>query len=334
LKHLNRPYRLLCILAFGLAHCTEAPQQFTELSSKETGLDFRNDIVETPYNNILTYEYTYNGAGLAAGDVNNDGLADLYFSGNSVPNKLFINQGHWRFKDITATSKTAGRKDWKTGVAMADVNGDGWLDIYVCYSGNAPGEGYNLPVIKDHPQRANQLFINNGCEPGGTPTFTERAAEYGLDARGTFSTQAYFFDYDLDGDLDVFLVNHANTFYSAFFNTKRLRNLRHPYFGNKLFQNNNNRFVEVSARAGFHGSGLNFGLSAAISDLNFDNWPDIYVTNDYEEQDFCYINNGINCLGTYQNLGWARISRISTMMAFPICSCWICCPKITTGKNC
>jgi enediyne biosynthesis protein E4 len=308
LKHLNRPYRLLCILAFGLAHCTEAPQQFTELSSKETGLDFRNDIVETPYNNILTYEYTYNGAGLAAGDVNNDGLADLYFSGNSVPNKLFINQGHWRFKDITATSKTAGRKDWKTGVAMADVNGDGWLDIYVCYSGNAPGEGYNLPVIKDHPQRANQLFINNGCEPGGTPTFTERAAEYGLDARGTFSTQAYFFDYDLDGDLDVFLVNHANTFYSAFFNTKRLRNLRHPYFGNKLFQNNNNRFVEVSARAGFHGSGLNFGLSAAISDLNFDNWPDIYVTNDYEEQDFCYINNGD---GTFKEVSHQLFGHLS-----------------------
>ena len=188
----------------------------------------------------MTYEYAYNGAGIAAGDINNDGFADLYFSGNSVPNKLFLNKGKWRFEDITAHSRTAGRADWKTGVTMADVNGDGWLDIYVCYSGNAPGEGYNLPVVKDYPNRSNQLFINNGCEPGGVPTFTERAKEYGLDAIGTFSTQAYFFDYDIDGDLDMFLVNHANMFYAAFFNTKRLRNLRHPYFGNRLYRNDTN----------------------------------------------------------------------------------------------
>ena len=243
----------------------------------------------------MTYEYSYNGAGVAAGDINNDGLADLYFSGNSVPNKLFINKGNWRFEDVTTASQTAGRTGWKTGVTMADVNGDGWLDIYVCYSGNAPGEGYNLPIVKNYANRSNQLFINSGCKPGGVPTFTDRAKEYGLDAIGTFSTQAYFFDYDVDGDLDMFLVNHANMFYAAFFNTKRLRNLRHPYFGNQLYRNDTNgdkiSFADVSKEAGFHGSGLNFGLSAAISDLNFDNWPDIYVTNDYEEQDFCYINN-------------------------------------------
>jgi hypothetical protein len=239
----------------------------------------------------MTYEYSYNGAGVAAGDINNDGLTDLYFSGNSVLNKLFVNEGEWKFKDITVESKTQGRSDWKTGVTMVDVNGDNWLDIYVCYSGNAQGEGYNLPIIKDHPKRANELYINNRCKPGGIPTFTEKAKEYGLDALGTFSTQAYFFDYDLDNDLDMFLLNHANMFYAAFFNTKRLRNLRHPYFGNKLYRNDGNRYTEVSNTAGFHGSGLNFGLSASISDLNFDSWPDIYVTNDYEEQDFCYINN-------------------------------------------
>ena len=279
--------------------CNKPKKQFTELSSEETGLNFSNDISETQHTNIMTYEYSYNGAGVAAGDINNDGLADLYFSGNSVSNKLFLNQGEWHFEDVTAITKTEGRKDWRTGVTMADVNGDGWLDIYVCYSGNAPGEGYNLPVVKDYPNRANQLFINNGCEPGGVPTFTEGAKEYGLDAIGTFSTQAYFFDYDLDGDLDMLLVNHANMFYAAFFNTKRLRNLRHPYFGNKLYRNNSTlvdgkvvmKFEDVSKDSGFHGSGLNFGLSAAISDLNFDNYPDIYVTNDYEEQDFCYINN-------------------------------------------
>ncbi len=280
--------------------CTKPTLQFTELSPEETGLVFRNDITETQHTNIMTYEYSYNGAGIAAGDINNDGLTDLYFSGNSVANKLFLNKGGWRFEDVTARSKTQGRNDWKTGVTMADVNGDGWLDIYVCYSGNAPGEGYNLPVVKDYPNRANQLFINNGCEPGGIPTFTERAKEYGLDAVGTFSTQAYFFDYDLDGDLDMFLVNHANMFYAAFFNTNKLRHLRHPYFGNKLFRQDSSQrapgkqdivFTDVSAASGLHGSGLNFGLSASISDLNFDGWPDIYVTNDYEEQDFCYINN-------------------------------------------
>lgn len=283
---------LLVLLPALLIRCDRPhPVQFTHLTPEATGIDFRNDIEETQHNNILTYEYTYNGAGVAAGDLNNDGWPDLYFCGNSVPNKLFLNKGDWKFEDITATSGTAGRGDWKTGVTMVDVNGDGWLDIYVCYSGNAPGEGYNLPVIKDHSSRANQLFINNGGEPGASPTFTEQAEAYGLDAIGTFSTQGYFFDYDLDGDLDMFLLNHANMFYSAFFNTTRLRSLRHPYFGNKLFRNDGNKFVEVSAEAGFHGSGLNFGLSAAISDLNHDNWPDIYVTNDYEEQDFCYINN-------------------------------------------
>lgn len=287
---------LPCFISiFFLTQCSQEKKLFEELSASETGVDFRNDIVETQHNNILTYEYTYNGAGVATGDINNDGLADIYFSGNSVSNRLYLNKGNWKFVDITAASKTEGRQDWKTGVTMADVNGDGWLDIYVCYSGNAEGEGYNLPVIKNQTSRSNQLFINNGCEPGGVPTFTERASEYGLDAIGTFSTQGYFFDYDLDGDLDMFLVNHANMFYAAFFNTKRLRNLRHPYFGNKLYRNESTRssvtFKEVSAEAGIHGSGLNFGLSASISDINLDGWPDIYVTNDYEEQDFCYVNN-------------------------------------------
>ena len=199
---------------------------------------------------------------------------------------------------------------------MADVNGDGWLDIYVCYSGNAPGEGYNLPVVKDYGNRANQLFINNGCEPGGAPTFTERAKEYGLDAIGTFSTQAYFFDYDVDGDLDMFLVNHANMFYAAFLTRSGLeiydiRILEISCIAT-IRMTGKIAFTDVSKDAGFHGSGLNFGLSAAISDLNFDNWPDIYVTNDYEEQDFCYINNRdgtfaknrIQCLVTSPNLAW------------------------------
>jgi hypothetical protein len=293
----------------GLLSCSEEkPNQFDELTPEQTGVTFRNDIVETQHNNILTYEYSYNGGGVAAGDLNNDGLADLYFVGNSVPNKLFLNRGDWQFEDVTDASGTSGRSDWCTGVSLADVNGDGWLDIYVCYSGNAPGEGYNLPVVRDYPGRINELFINNGGEPGGIPTFTESAAEYGLDAQGTFSTQGYFFDYDRDGDLDMFLLNHANMFYSAFFNTSRLRNLRHPYFGNRLYRNDGGKFVEVSEAARIHGSGLNFGLSAAISDLNHDDWPDIYVTNDYEEQDFCYINNGD---GTFKEVSHKLFGHLS-----------------------
>ena len=287
------------LLLLALTSCKEEIRQFTLIPADQSGLNFRNNLTETQHNNIMTYEYSYNGGGVAAGDINGDGLADVYFSGNTVANKLFINKGNLQFEDATSTSGTAGRADWKTGVTMADVNGDGWLDIYVCYSGNAPEEGYEKPVIRNHPKRANELYINNGCDPGGTPTFTESAKAYGLDAPGTFSTQGYFLDYDLDGDLDLFLLNHANIFYSAFLNTRRLRNLRHPYFGNKLFRNDvpkvqdgAPRFTDVSNGTGIHGSGLNFGLSAAISDLNRDGFPDIYVTNDYEEQDFCYINNG------------------------------------------
>ncbi|MCA9406922.1 MAG: VCBS repeat-containing protein, partial [Candidatus Omnitrophica bacterium] len=211
----------LLILNILIAGCREKESSlFTLMPSGKTGIEFSNDIVETEANNIMTYQYMYNGAGVALGDVNNDGLSDIYFAGNSVSNKLYLNKGDWKFEDVTDQMNLSGRTgDWKTGVSMVDINGDGWLDIYVCYSGNVENEGIGSPVQKDRPERANQLFINNGAEDGALPAFTDRAKEYGLDAVGTFSSQSYFFDYDKDGDLDMFLVNHANMFYSPFFNT-------------------------------------------------------------------------------------------------------------------
>jgi hypothetical protein len=269
-----------------LLGCQSQPDTlFTQMSPEQTGVTFINQIEETPTLNIFSYEYLYNGGGVAAGDFNNDGLEDLFFTGNQVPNKLYLNKGDWQFEDITAQAQVAGREGWKTGVSVVDINGDDWLDIYVCYSG--PGTDQS---------RANQLFINNGTATSRTGgetasvTFTEQAQAYGLDAPGTYSTQASFFDYDLDGDLDMFLLNHAKITYSPFYNTRKLRNLRHPQFGNRLYRNDGGKFTDVSEQAHIHGSGINFGLGIAVSDLNGDGWPDIYVTNDYEEQDFCYLN--------------------------------------------
>ncbi|MEX2234038.1 MAG: VCBS repeat-containing protein, partial [Cyclobacteriaceae bacterium] len=194
-----------------------------KLTPEDSGILFENTIEESPRVNIMNYEYAYNGGGVAAADFNDDGWCDLYFTGNTVSNRLYLNKGDLKFQDVTEKAGVAGRSLWKTGVAVADVNGDGWLDIYVCYSG--PEANQSL---------SNELYINNGGEKGGEPTFTERAKEYGLDAPDTYSTQASFFDYDMDGDLDMFLINHGNHFYSPFINTNRLRNTRHPQFGNRL----------------------------------------------------------------------------------------------------
>nr|WP_297789755.1 VCBS repeat-containing protein [uncultured Allomuricauda sp.] len=303
-------YYLVVFIALLTISC-EKETLFTKISPTTSGLVFENKLVEDEQNNVMTYEYIYNGAGIAAADLNNDGLTDVYVSGNEVPNKLFLNEGDLNFKEVTSGSGLQEKKGWKTGVTIADVNGDGWMDIYVCYSGNAPQEGFEKPVIIDYPPRANQLFINTGKTENGIPKFVDKTDEYGLGAIGTFSTQAYFFDYDLDGDLDMFLVNHANKFYSTFYNVKTLRQKRHPYFGNKLFKNENNKFTEVSETSGIHGGGLNFGLSAAISDLNLDGWPDIYVTNDYDEQDYCYLNNQDGTFTDISHTAFGHISKYS-----------------------
>ena len=252
---------------------------FKEQPASKTHINFRNDIKEDENYNVLTYEYIYNGGGVAVGDVNNDGLPDLYFTANMGPDKLYLNKGNFQFEDVTEQAGVKGRSKWKTGAVMADVNGDGLLDIYVCYSG--PGTD---------AERANELYINNGVKDGA-PVFTESAKAYGLDAPGTYTTTVSFFDMDNDGDLDMFMVNHAAMFYNPFYNTDQLRSKRHPQFGNRLYRNDNGHFTDVSERAHIYGSGLNFGLSVAISDVNNDGWPDIYTTNDYDERDFLYLNN-------------------------------------------
>lgn len=300
----------LLALAAVLGGCDKVTL-FEEMSEEQTGIQFVNDITETEHNNLLTFNYSYIGAGVATGDLNGDGFSDVYFAGNSQPNKLYLNRGDWKFVDVSEASGTQGRPDWATGVSFADVNGDGWLDIYVCYSGNAPGEGEGKPLMIDRPERANQLFINQGTDENGVPIFEDKAKEYGLDAIGTFSTQSYFLDYDQDGDLDMFLLNHANMFTNVFFNVTKLRGTRHPYFGNKLFRNDNNSFTEVSEDAGIHGGVINFGLSAAITDLNNDGWPDIYVTNDYEEQDFFYVNNQDGTFSDVSKTIFGHLSKYS-----------------------
>ncbi|SNS16843.1 Repeat domain-containing protein [Belliella buryatensis] len=269
----------LLIFLFLLNSCTlqdDVSNEYLEIvEPKFSGIHFQNTIIENDSLNILSYEYLYNGGGVAAGDLNNNGLPDLIFIGNLVENKVYLNKGDFKFEDITNQSGLQGRRDFATGVSLVDINGDGFLDIYLCYSG--PGDEYS---------RRNELYINNG-----DLTFTESAKEYGLDAIGTYSTMAAFFDYDGDGDLDMFLLNHGKTFYNPLSQTSKLRAFRHPYYGNQLFRNDNGKFVDVSEEAGIIGNGLNFGLAVLVSDINNDGWPDIFVTNDYNEQDFLYLNN-------------------------------------------
>ncbi|CAN5617995.1 VCBS repeat-containing protein [soil metagenome] len=270
-------------------------QQFTDMS-ESSNISFSNNITETAEQNIFSYEYMYNGAGVAVGDVNNDGLPDIFFTANQLPDQLYLNKGNLKFEDITATANVAGKPGWKTGVSMADVNGDGLLDIYICYSGNG-----------DAASRSNQLFINKGIE-NGMPVFEDQAKQYGLDAPGTNSNQAVFFDYDHDGDLDMFLLDHAVIFYSPVVNTYKLRHKRHPWYSNYLFRNDGGHFTDVSAIAGIAGGGNNFGLGVVAADVNNDGWQDLYMTNDYEEQDFLLLNNQD---GTFSEVTKQSLKHIS-----------------------
>ncbi|RAK02813.1 VCBS repeat protein [Larkinella arboricola] len=263
------------------------PPLFTLLSPDETHVDFANTLTEGLNTNVLMYEYFYNGGGVAVGDVNNDGLDDLYFTGNMVPNKLYLNRGNLKFQDVTDSAGVAGREGpWKTGVTMADVNGDGLLDLYVCYSGNLSPE-----------KRVNQLFINEGSRAGGVPRFTEKTAEYGLN-HPVNGTQGFFFDFDKDGDLDLFLLNHNPKSLPVLdeASTADLLKNPNPETGMRLFRNDlkNGKpyFQDITRPAGLRNTSLSYGLGAGIADINNDGWPDLYVSNDYTIPDYLYINNG------------------------------------------
>ncbi|WP_163382332.1 VCBS repeat-containing protein [Cyclobacterium sp. SYSU L10401] len=272
------PFRSLCFLCITLIaiSCTkENPNAlFTELASSDTGIDFKNLVKESDEFNVLTYGYFYQGGGLAVGDINNDGLPDIYFTGNMMASKLYLNKGDFEFEDITESAGVAAAGLWNTGTTMADVNGDGFLDIYICRS-----------AANDPNNRKNLLFINQG-----DLTFREEAAEFGLDDPG-YSTQASFFDYDNDGDLDMFLLNHSTQEYAGFSRIDgSFKKRTGAYLGDKLYRNDGGTFTDVTRESGIIDNVLGFGLAVAVSDFNDDGWLDIYVSNDYNEEDYLYYN--------------------------------------------
>ncbi len=272
-------YPILLILLF--SGCNEPTDGlFTRMPSGKSGITFKNTLKESDAFNVMKYGYFYNGGGVAIGDVNNDGLSDIYFTGNLVASHLYINEGQWKFKNMAAEAGIEAAGLWNTGVNMIDINDDGWLDIYICRS-----------AAKDPDARRNLLFINKTSEEGKI-TFEEQGAAYGLNDQG-YSTQSAFLDYDRDGDLDMYLLNHSVQEFANY--TSYLRSLKgrsNDDYGDKLYRNDGGKFTDVSKEVGIKSNVLGFGLGVSIGDFNHDTWPDIYVSNDYNEEDYLYINDG------------------------------------------
>ena len=276
--HKNKLLFIGLLFSILLLSCKQDKKMFSEVPSSHSGISFVNQLEKKPMFNILYYLYYYNGGGVSAGDINNDGLTDIYFTANSKGNnKLYLNKGDLVFEDITSKAGVAGRSDWCSGVTMADVNGDGLLDIYVSAVTNSWGL-----------QGSNELYINNGNN-----TFTESAEQYGLNFKG-LSTQAAFFDYDRDGDLDCYILRHSKQPHANIVDTSLRRSID-SIAGDKLMRNDMNtaakKFTDVSTEAGIFQSNLGYGLGLAIADFNNDGWDDIYVGNDFHENDYYYINN-------------------------------------------
>ena len=278
---------------------------FTKLEASKTGINFVNEIKNGKNMNIFKYRNFYNGGGVSIGDINNDGLSDVFFTSNLGENKLYLNKGNFKFQDISKSSGIVITKSWSTGVAMIDINGDGLLDIFVCNAGNGIDAA-----------RKSELFINNG-----NLTFTEKAAEYNLADIG-ITTHAAFFDYDKDGDLDVYILNNSFIPVSSL-NYSNKRELRDKDWkvndilkggGDKLMRNDNGKFVDVSESAGIYGSLIGFGLGVTVGDVNGDSYEDIYISNDFYEKDYLYINNK-NGTFSEQIQIWASHTSQSSMGA-------------------
>lgn len=297
-------YISLFIIIITFFNCNKNTNQQTEkktkkkyllekLSPESTGVTFKNNIHEDVNHSIINYIYYYNGSGVAVGDINNDGLADLYFASNLNRNKLYLNKGDFKFEDISDSANINSNSSWNTGVTMVDINNDGFLDIYLCsVSGLLDFTGHN------------ELFINNG-----DGTFTEKAKEYGLDFTG-YSTQAYFFDYDKDLDLDVYIVNHAiHTTISH--GPASVRSNRTPLVGDVLLRNDTGKFTDISEEAKIYGGANGYGLSASLADFNNDGWDDIYVCNDFHEDDYYYINQKDGTFKESLNSAFTSTSRFS-----------------------
>ncbi len=291
---MNRPLHIpiLFFLILSALNCKNSQKEdfklFQLLASEDTGISFSNDLEFTEEYNPYTFKNFFNGGGVGVGDINNDGLLDIYFTGNLTDNKLYLNKGNLLFEDITIKSKVSCSGVWSTGVTFVDINADGWMDIYVCKSGRPGGKN-----------RHNELFINNG-----DLTFTEKSKEYGLDFTG-LSTHAVFFDYDRDNDLDCYLLNNSLRSVGGYDIVEGLREVSDSLGGNRLLRNEqfttsyptqngiNQKiyFTDVSKAAGIYGSAIGFGLGVSVSDLNGDQWPDLFVSNDFFERDYMYINN-------------------------------------------
>ncbi|HEX6629633.1 MAG TPA: VCBS repeat-containing protein [Gemmatimonadaceae bacterium] len=274
---------------------------FTRLPSSYTGVRFENRLHESRDLNVFTYRHFYNGGGVAIGDLTGDGRPELVLTGSQGASRLYLNEGAFRFRDVTEAAGMGDDARWATGVTMADVNGDGRLDVYICHAGKV-----------EPARRANALWINEGPDGDGVPRFSDQAAAYGVADEG-YGTQAAFLDYDRDGDLDLFLVNNSPRAVSSF-GLRNVRNQRDSLPGNRLLRNDGRHFTDVSAAAGIHGSEIAFGLGVGVADVNRDGWPDVYVANDFFERDYLYVNRGDGTFGEALDGAMPTISYFSMGM--------------------
>jgi hypothetical protein len=298
----KKEYRLLivlCLLVFLLSDCQHDKKEspvFEVLNKKRTGLDFSNDLSYNADFNLFKYMYFYNGSGVGAGDFNKDGKIDLFFGSNQGNNKIYLNTGDLHFKDVTQQAGIPEDKGWTTGISVVDINNDGLMDIYVCRVGQ-------YETLKSK----NQLLICQGIDKNGIPSYADKAHEYGLDFSG-FSTQATFFDYDMDGDLDMYLLNHSVHQNGTFKPRNEFLGTYHPLSGDRIYRNDGNTFTDVTKETGINSSAIGYGLGIAVADINLDGYPDIYIGNDFHENDYLYINQKN---GTFKEEGEQQMMHTS-----------------------